>query len=129
MNYNKVIQVGRLTKDPQVRVLDSGMAVCNFMIANSRTYKGKEESLFVGVTAWGKTAELIGKYCRKGSPVLIEGRLKYDNWEKDGAKQSRIAIVCENVQFLGKKAEPKTDGDIPGQKTFDDPVPDFEPPF
>ncbi len=105
-NFNKVILVGNLTRDPEVRFLDSGTAVASFGLAINRKYKQgdqqKEEVSFFDCEAWGKTAEICGEYLAKGRPVLIEGRLKQDRWEEEGGgKRSKIKVVIENVQFLG----------------------------
>ena len=105
-NFNKVILMGNLTRAPEVKYLPSGMAVCDLQMAVNRRFKAadgeqKEEACFVSVTAWAKTAELCGEYLGKGSPLLVDGRLKYDAWEKDGQKHNRLTVVAENVQFLG----------------------------
>src|SRR3954462_7747841 len=84
-NYNKVILVGNLTRDPQLRYLPSQMAVCDFGLAVNHKYRTKngedrEEVLFIDVSAFGKQAEIINQYCQKGKQILVEGRLKYDTW-------------------------------------------------
>lgn len=104
-SLNKVMLIGNLTKDPEVRYTPSGSAVSDIRMAVSRKYKTatgqeKEETCFVSVTVWGRQAETVGEYLRKGSPVFVEGRLKLDEWEKDGQKQSRLGVVAERVQFL-----------------------------
>jgi single-strand DNA-binding protein len=104
-SMNRVILVGNLTKDPEVRYTPSGTAVGDLRLAINRRYKGtdgefRDETCFVGVTAWGRQAETCGEYLRKGAPVMIEGRLKYDEWEKDGQKHNRLSVVAERVQFL-----------------------------
>ena len=109
-SYNKVILMGNLTKDPEVRYTPSGTAVGDVRLAVNRKFKGndgqeKDETCFVGVTVWGRQAETCGEYLKKGSPVLVEGRLKLDEWEKDGQKHSRLGVVGERVQFL---SGPKT---------------------
>lgn len=105
-NFNRVILVGNLTRDVEIKYLQSGMAVTEIGLAMNHKYKSKsgelvEEPVFVDVTLWGRTAELAGEYLGKGSNVLIEGRLKYDTWEKDGQKHSKLRVVGENMQFLG----------------------------
>lgn len=105
-SFNRVILMGNLTRDPEVRYTPAGMAVLDLRLAMNRKYKAadgelKEETCFVTVTVWGRQAETSGQYLRKGSPVMIEGRLKYDEWEKDGQKQNRLGVVAERVQFLG----------------------------
>ena len=104
-SLNKVMLMGNLTRDPEVRYIPSGAAVADMRLAVNRRYKtqqgeDKEESCFVNISAWGRTAETCGKYLSKGSQVLVEGRLKYDEWEKEGQKQSRLSVVAERVQFL-----------------------------
>ena len=111
-SLNRVLLVGNLTRDPEVRYLASGAPVADIGLAVSRKFRtqqgeDREEVCFVNVTAWGKTAENCGQYLSKGSPILVEGRLKFDQWEKDGQKQSRLTVVAESVQFLssGRRAE------------------------
>jgi single-strand DNA-binding protein len=110
LNLNHVVVAGRLTRDPQVKVLASDKAVAEFGLAINRRWKGadgeyKEESTFLEVEAWARTAELVGQYLAKGSPVYVEGRLRLDNWQdKDGHRRTRVKIVAETVQFLaGRK--------------------------
>ena len=105
-DFNKVMLMGNLTRDPEVRYTPSGMAVSDLGLAVNRSFKGsdgqaKEETCFVRVTVWARQAENCAQYLKKGSPVFVEGRLKYDEWEKDGQKQSRLSVVGERVQFLG----------------------------
>lgn len=110
MTFNKVILAGNLTKDPDLRYTTAGMARVNFSLAvNYKTGKGdnkKEEVDFFDIEAWDKLAETMSEYLKKGSPVLIEGRLKQDRWEDEhGNKRSRIKIVAGAVQFLGSKKD------------------------
>jgi single-strand DNA-binding protein len=107
-NYNRVILVGRLTRDVELRYTQSGMAVTDIGLAVSEKRKSQsgewiEETTFVDVTLWGRTAELAGEYLNKGSPVLIEGRLKLDTWEQEGQKRSKLKVVCDRLQFLSTK--------------------------
>jgi single-strand DNA-binding protein len=109
-NFNKVILMGNLTRDPQLRYLANQTAVADFGIACNRRWKGpngedKEEVTFVDVTAWGKHAEVINQYFQKGKPIFVEGRLKYDTWEdkQGGGKRSKLSVVIENFQFVGGK--------------------------
>lgn len=107
---NLVVMHGRLTSDPELRNLDSGKAVCNFDLANNRSWKDgagnkKEAVCFVRVTAWGKLGELVREHKRKGDAVIVTGRLELQQWEKDGQKHSRHEIVAESVEFLGKKSD------------------------
>ena len=106
-SYNRVILLGNLTRDPEIRYLPSGMAVCDVGLAvNDRRKNANgewiEEVTFVDVTVWGRTAEVMSEYLSKGSPVFIEGRLKLDTWEgQDGQKRSKLKVVCERMQMVG----------------------------
>ncbi len=105
-NFNKVLLMGNLTRDPEVRYTPSGMAVADLRLAVNRRYRSAdgqehEETCFVNVTVWGKQGENCGQYLKRGRPVFVEGRLKYDEWEKDGQKFNRLSVVAERVQFLG----------------------------
>ncbi len=107
-SYNRVILVGNLTRDPQVRYIPSGTAVCDIGLAvNDRvkTAAGEwvDQVTFIDVTLWARTAEVASEYLSKGSPVLIEGRLKLDTWEKDGEKKSKLRVVCDRMQMLGTR--------------------------
>jgi single-strand DNA-binding protein len=111
-SFNKVILMGNLTRDPEVRQATSGNYICKFGLAVNRRYsiKGesevREEVTYVDVDAFNRTAELISKYMSKGSPILIEGRLRLDSWEdKEGNKRNKLMVVCENFQFVGNKSE------------------------
>jgi len=106
-NFNKVILAGNLTRDPELRYTPKGMAIAKIGLAINRTWKTetgetKEEVTFVDVDAFGRQAEVIGQYLKKGRPILIEGRLKYDTWEdkQTNAKRSRLGVVLEGFQFL-----------------------------
>ena len=111
-NLNKVMLIGNLTRDPELRQTPKGTAVAQFGLAVNRTFKGedgqgREETTFVDLEAWGKQAEVIAKYLSKGKPVFIEGRLKLDQWEdkNGGGKRSKMRVVVENFQFLGARAQ------------------------
>ncbi|MGA2798409.1 MAG: single-stranded DNA-binding protein [Thermoguttaceae bacterium] len=110
-SFNRVILVGNLTRDPEIRYIQSGSAVADVGLAvNDRRKNANgewiEETTFVDVVLWGRTAEVAGEYLSKGSPVLIEGRLKLDSWEtQDGQKRSKIKVICERMQMLGSKGE------------------------
>ena len=103
-NINTVVITGNLTSDPEVRYIGSGTAVVDLGIAvNSREKQGDEwvdRADFFDVTVWGKQAESCGQYLSKGSPVAVQGRLRLDRWEKDGAKRSKVKIVATSIQFL-----------------------------
>lgn len=107
-SFNKVLLMGNLTRDPQIKYLPSQTPVAEFGIACNRKFKTaqgeeREEVTFVDVAAFGKTGELINQYFTKGKPIFIEGRLKYDSWEdkQGGGKRSKLSIVVENFQFIG----------------------------
>ena len=107
-SYNRVILVGNLTRDVELRYTQSGLAVTDIGLAINDRRKNQagdwvEEATFVDVTFWGRTAEVAGEYLSKGSSVLIEGRLKLDTWETDGQKRSKLHVVCERMQMLGGK--------------------------
>lgn len=125
---NKVVLIGRLTKDPELKHTQQGTAVCRFSIANGKTYtisgEKKEETHYFDCIAWGKAAEIINEYCTKGKQLAIEGRLTQSRWESNGEKRSKVEITIEAFQFLGagKSAESKPEsqpepGDVP---SFDD---------
>lgn len=105
-NYNKVILLGNLTREPKMSYTPSQSAVVDFDMAINRHWEGqdgqkREETCFVGCVVFGKTAININKYCQKGDPLLVEGRLKFDSWAaKDGTKRSKLKVVVENFQFL-----------------------------
>lgn len=107
-SFNKVILMGNLTRDVEVRYTPSGTAVSEVGLAvNDRRKDASgnwvDETTFVDVTLWGRQAEVAGEYLTKGAPVLIEGRLKLDQWEKDGQKRSKLRVVAENMRMLGGK--------------------------
>ena len=109
-NLNKVLLMGNLTRDPEVRYTPKGTAVAELGIAVNRVYSGengekREEVTFVDVTVWGRTAENVGEYLKKGRPVFIEGRLQLDSWEdkQSGQKRNKLKVVADNVQFLGSR--------------------------
>lgn len=106
-NFNKVILAGNLTRDPELRYTPKGTAIARIGMAINRTWKNetgetKEEVTFVDVDAWGRQAEVISQYLKKGRPILIEGRLKLDQWEDKNTKQkqSKLRVVLEGFQFL-----------------------------
>jgi single-strand DNA-binding protein len=104
-SFNRVILVGNLTRDPELRYIPSGTAVTEVGLAVNDRRKGAngewiDETTFVDVTLWGRTAEVASEYLNKGSSVLIEGRLKLDTWEKDGKKNSKLRVIGERMQML-----------------------------
>jgi single-strand DNA-binding protein len=107
-SFNRVILLGNVTRDPELKYISSGTAVTEIGLAVNDRRKGPngdwiEETTFVDVTLWGRTAEIASEYLNKGAPVLIEGRLKLDTWEKDGKKNSKLRVVGEKMQLLGSK--------------------------
>ena len=115
-NFNKVMLMGNLTKDPDLKYTPSGAAVCEFGLAVNRSFKGKDgsqrdETCFVDIKAWGRQAEVLNQYMSKGRPIFIEGRLEQSRWEtKDGQKRSKIRVVVEQFQFLGSRSDEKGGG-------------------
>jgi single-strand DNA-binding protein len=109
-SLNKVMLIGNLTRDPEVRFTPKGSAVSDLGIAVNRTYvtdsgEKMQETTYVDVVVWSRLAELAGQYLHKGSPVFIEGRLQMDTWEDKatGQKRSKIRVVADNLQFLGRR--------------------------
>jgi single-strand DNA-binding protein len=114
-SFNKVVLLGNVTRDPELRYIQSGTAVTDLGLAvndRRKTPSGEwvEETTFVDVTLWGRTAEVACEYVTKGSPILIEGRLKLDTWEKDGKKNSKLRVVGEKMQLLGSRGEGSRSG-------------------
>jgi len=106
-NFNKVILAGNLTRDPELRYTPKGTAIARLGLAINRSWTSesgekKEEVTFVDVDAFGKTAEIIGQYFKKGRPILMEGRLKYDTWEdkQTNQKRSKLGVILESFQFM-----------------------------
>jgi single-strand DNA-binding protein len=106
--FNKVILIGNLTRDPELRYTPQGTSVCNFGLAVNRKYKQgeemKEEVTFINIVVFGKQADTCGQYLNKGSGVLVEGRLQERRWEtEDGQKRSKHEVVAQNIRFMSKK--------------------------
>jgi single-strand DNA-binding protein len=121
-SFNKVLLIGNLTRDPELRYVPSGTAVATFTVAVNRVYTSqagekKEEVSFIKIVVWGRRAEVCGEYLSKGSPVFIEGRIQSRSWEgQDGQKRSTTEVIADNVQFLrgsgpaGKGGDPSAKG-------------------
>jgi single-strand DNA-binding protein len=118
-NFNKVILAGNLTRDPELRYTPKGMAIAKLGLAINRSWKNeagetKEEVTFVDVDAFGRQAEVIGQYLKKGRPILMEGRLRLDQWDdkQTGQKRSKLGVVLEAFQFMdsGRTDGPGGDG-------------------
>ena len=110
-NFNKVLLLGNLTRDPEVRYTPKGSAVAELGIACNRTYGSDtgerlQETTYVEIIAWSKLAEICGQYLRKGSSIFIEGRLQQDTWDDKatGQKRSKLRVVAENIQFLSQRS-------------------------
>ncbi len=114
--YNKIILAGNLTRDIEVRYTQSGAAIGNTAIATTRKFKSqageqKEEVLFVDITFFGRTAEVANQYLRKGSKILVDGRLKLDQWTaQDGSKRSKHSVTVESMTMLGSKGDNEAGG-------------------
>ena len=134
-SYNKVIVVGNMTRDPELRYTPGGAAVCDIGIAVNEKYTDKsgqkvENVHFFDITAWAKTAELVSQYCRKGSSILVEGKLSQERWDDKttGKKMSKVKIVAERVQFLNSKGQGQGGQDNGGGQGAPEPLvtPDTE---
>src|SRR5215211_2030873 len=118
-SVNKVVLIGNLTRDPQTKQLPTQSLVTEFGLAMNRKFKSpegedREEVCFVDCAAFGRQAEVIAKYCKKGKSLYVEGRLRYDTWEdKNGhGKRSKLSVVVENFQFLGSKDDTPNSGTV-----------------
>ena len=123
-NYNRIILVGNLTRDPQLKYLPSQLPVVEFGMAVNHKFKtrdgqDRDEVLFIDCACFGKGAEVINNYCQKGKQLLVEGRLKYDTWEdkQGGGKRSKHSVVVDNFQLMGG---PRDAGGGAPQATYDD---------
>jgi len=140
-DFNRVILMGRLTRDIEIKYTQSGLAVTEVGLAISDRRKNQagewiEETVFVDVTLWGRQAEVASEYLSKGAPIFIEGRLKLDTWETDGQKRSKLRVVGERMQMIGtrqgtggpaggKGRDPATfdESEYTGRPTYDDAAP------
>lgn len=123
-SFNRVILVGNLTRDIELKYTPGGTAVTDVgMAVNDRrknaTGEWVDETTFVDVTLWGRTAEVASEYLGKGSAILVEGRLKLDTWETDGQKRSKLRVVCERMQMLGSPSAGGSGGGRPRQSSVD----------
>jgi single-strand DNA-binding protein len=151
-SFNRVILMGNLTRDPELRYLQSGMAVTDIGLAINDRRKGQngewiEETTFVDITLWGRTAEVVCEYCGKGKPLFVEGRLKFETWETEGQKKSKLKVTGDRIQLLGtrdggsgggeggyRQAAPKQQQSQGGYQgggfdSYDQPPPDDDVPF
>lgn len=121
-SLNRVLLIGNLTRDPELRYIPSGQPVTTFTIAVNRTYlstsgEKKEDVNFLRVVVWGKRAEVCHEYLKKGSPVFVEGRLQSRNWEgTDGTKRNTVEVVAQNVQFLSRGTKPSGPSEAAGRE-------------
>ena len=111
-DLNKVILVGRLTRE--VEMVNNG-SIAKFSIATNEKYKNKDGEMvenvsYIDVTAFGKFAEMLGKWLKKGQQVIVEGKLNQDRWEQDGQNRSKVNVICNNIQFIGGKNENNNSG-------------------
>ena len=109
-SVNKVIIIGNLTRDPEIKYTPKGTAIADIGLAVNRTYstdsgEKREEVTFIDVTLWGRVAEIVGEYCKKGRPLYVEGRLQLDTWDDktSGQKRSKLKVIGENIQLLGSR--------------------------
>ncbi len=106
VSFNRVILAGNMTRDPELRFTSNGIPVCEFGLAVNRVFSKTEEVDFFDITAWRELGERVANYKKKGDPVLVEGRLQYRTWEaQDGSKRSKVDVVADNVQFLGRPGD------------------------
>ena len=131
--YNRIILIGNLTKDPELRYTPNGAAVSTFRIAVNTRYKqgedNKEETLFIDTVVFGKQAENCSEYLSKGSQVLVEGRLQERRWETEGQQRSKFEVIAQNVRFLSRRgatSRPETSGGSEGAAPPDE-ITDLEP--
>jgi single-strand DNA-binding protein len=104
--FNKVVLMGNLTRDPELRAIPSGQNVCSFSLAVNRTWKNasgeQQEAVdYIDCNVWGKPAEIINQYMKKGSGILVSGRLQQRSWEQEGQKRSKVEVVVEDFNFVG----------------------------
>jgi len=115
-NLNKVMLIGNITKDPEIRYTPAGDPVLNINLAINRTWKNKsgerQKSVeFISVVIWNKTADVVAQYCKKGDPLFVEGRIQTRSWEKDGVKHYKTEVFAEGIQLMGSKREKPAEKD------------------
>lgn len=120
-NLNRVLLMGNITRDPELRYIPSGSAVTTFTIAVNRVYKSqtgekKEETSFIRVVVWGRMAEVCGEYLKKGNPVFVEGRIQSRSWDgPDGQKRNTVEVVATNIQFMNRGTGASVAKDVPDE--------------
>lgn len=135
-NLNKVMLIGNVTRDPEIKYTPKGAAIADIGLAINRNYtteagEKREETTFCDVTLWGKVAEIVGQYVKKGNPLFVEGRLQLDQWDdkQTGQKRSKLKIVGDNIQLLGGKQESTREERRPSTGRSRPPTdPDLGPP-
>ena len=120
-SMNRVFLMGNVTRDPELRYISNGSAVTEIGLAINDRRKSSsgewiEETTFVDITLWGRTAEIAGEYVTKGSPLLVEGRLKLDSWEKDGKKNSKLRVVGDRMHLIGSRGGNRPEGGQAGSR-------------
>ena len=127
-SFNKVMLMGNLTRDPELRFIANGSAVASFGLAVNRKFKQgdewKDDVCFVDITVWGKQGENCAEYLSKGRPAFVGGYLKFSTWESEGKKRNKLEVVANTVQFLGSRND--SGGDLPAGRA---PAPDDDVPF
>ena len=132
--FNKIILVGNLTRDIELRYSQGGMGIAKTAIATTRKFTSngekKEEVCFVDITFFGRSAEVANQYLRKGSKILVEGRLNFEQWEKDGQKRSKHSVAVESIQMLDSKGDnqqqPQPQQEQQRQQSYQAPQPQYE---
>ncbi len=133
-SYNKVIMIGNLTRDPELRALPTGTPVVEFGLASTRRYNSqnsgqREQTCFIDVRFYGRLAEVIHTYMKKGRPILVEGRLEYASWtSQDGSKRSKHRIIGETFQFLGSRQDDRNSTPSRPRQDYSSPQAPPEPP-
>ena len=126
-SFNKVMLMGNLTRDPELRFIANGSAVASFGLAVNRKFKQgdewKDDVCFVDITVWGKQGENCAEYLSKGRPAFVEGYLKFSTWESEGKKRNKLEVVANTVQFLGSRNDSSTDLPAGQAPASDDDVP------
>lgn len=127
--FNKIILIGNLTKDPELRYTPQGTPVTSFRLAVNSKYRSgdemKDDTLFIDVVVWGKQGESCSQYLSKGSPALVEGRLRERKWESEGQQRSKVEVFAQTVRFLSRRAETPSEGQR--DRTPPDEITEVEP--
>lgn len=133
-SYNRIMLMGNLTRDPELRFIPSGQPVCEFGMAINRFWntpngERREETCFVDITVWGKQGERCAEYLKKGRAVFLEGRLQFDTWQaQDGSKRSKHRVIADRVQFIDYGRDGAQRGRAPQEESFPEPSAPAEAP-